>query len=71
MPISPATYTVYQGQTWDQVAFDLWGREGMTHHLLAANPTYRHLVFFPAGLVLAVPAVEVPPIEEPPPWQER
>ena len=67
----PTSFTAYQGQTWDQVAKELWGREGMTHHLLAANPQHRHLVFFPAGLVLAVPAVKAPPIEEPPPWQER
>ena len=67
----PSTYTTSQGEAWDQVAYAIWGRENMAHHLLAANPTHRDVIFFPADLVLTVPDVEVEPIEEPPPWQER
>ena len=71
MPAVKRTYTTNQGEAWDQTAKAIWGSEGMTHHLLAANPGYRDMVFFPAGLVLNVPDVEPPVNEEPPPWKER
>lgn len=70
--MSPAsTYICHAGQAWDQIAFELWGREGLTHELLAANPQHRHLAILSADLKIIVPAIVIPPIEEPPPWQER
>lgn len=66
-----STYTTSQGQAWDQIAFDLWGSEAMTHHLLAANPEHRGTIIFSANVKLIIPDVSVPPIEEPPPWQQR
>ncbi len=65
------TYLTSQGEAWDQVAKRLWGQETLAHHLLAANPAHRHLVLFPADVELMVPDIQVPPQEEPPPWQSR
>ncbi|MCB2187687.1 MAG: tail protein X [Deltaproteobacteria bacterium] len=67
------TYTTIQGDTWDWIAKKIWGgrRESMLHHLVLANPDHRHLRFFPAGVVLVVPAVTPPREEAPPPWQIR
>lgn len=65
------TYITSQGEAWDQVAHRVWGRESMTHHLLAANPEHRGVTIFPANFELTIPDVSVPPIEEPPPWQQR
>lgn len=69
--MSARRYITSQGQTWDQIAHQLWGVESMMHHLLAANPTHRRTVFFAAGVELRVPAVTQPASEEPPPWQQR
>lgn len=66
----PITYTTSQGQTWDEIAHQIWGVESMMHHLMAANPQYRRVQFFRANVVLVVPFVTVPVNEEPPPWQQ-
>ncbi|KIX14984.1 tail protein X [Dethiosulfatarculus sandiegensis] len=67
----PKSYNTTQGQAWDQIAAELWGREDHLHHLLAANPKHRHLQILPADLKLNVPDISIPAEEEPPPWQKR
>ena len=62
-------YITSQGEAWDQAAKRIWGFESLTHELLAANPQYRALILFPAGLKLTVPEIEIPTNEEPPPWK--
>lgn len=69
--MSARRHITSQGQTWDQIAHAIWGREDMTHHLLGANPSHRRTVFFAAGVELIVPALTPPASEEPPPWQQR
>ncbi|MCB2186939.1 MAG: tail protein X [Deltaproteobacteria bacterium] len=69
--MSTKTYTTIEGQAWDQVAYRIWGREDMTHHLLAANPDVAHLVTLPADLKLVVPDLTPPAQVLPPPWKER
>ena len=58
-----------QGDTWDWIAKRELGSEMLMHALLAANPRYRRLVVFPAGLRLRLPPVESRPEEAPPPWK--
>lgn len=65
------TYTTTQGDTWDAVAFKLWGVEGLFHHLVVANPAHLDVLVFPAGIVLTVPGITIPskPLELPP-WMK-
>lgn len=66
------SYTTIQGDTWDGIAFRLWGREHLMDALLQANPDHADVLFFPAGLTLAVPDVDldatIQPVTELPPW---
>ncbi len=63
-------YTTTQGDTFDIIAFKLFGREGLMHELADANPAYQDTVFFSAGVVLEVPEIEKPYDKGPvPPWQ--
>ncbi|GAB7080839.1 tail protein X [Megalodesulfovibrio paquesii] len=69
----PSTYTTQQGDMWDLVAFRLWGRETLFHHLLAANPAHREAVVFGPGVVLTVPELpagtQLTTADTRPPWR--
>lgn len=67
----PTIYTTVQGETWDQIALKLYGRETAMHHLIAANPAHRLTLFFEAGVVLAVPAIAAEREIGIPRWKER
>lgn len=56
---------------WDGIAYRLWGNEKLFHKLLAANPAHRNTVVFPAGVVLAVPALSTEQTTQAvdPPWK--
>lgn len=64
------SYTTVQSDTWDSIAYRLWGEERRLHILLDANPDYADTLVFPVGTVLVVP--DVPTITtkttELPPW---
>ena len=66
------SYTTIQGDTWDGIAFRLWGREHLMSALLQANPDHADTLIFPAGVSLAVPDVDlsttIQPMTELPPW---
>ncbi len=65
------SYTTTQGDTWDGIAFRLWGREHLMSALMRANPDHTDVLMFPAGVVLDVPEVNVnaiQPITELPLW---
>ncbi len=62
------TYTTRQGDTWDSVAFRLWGEERLFDQLMRANPAHLDVLVFAAGVVLAVPTVQIPQTLELPPW---
>lgn len=63
------TYTTTAGETWDMIAFTLWGDETRLSALLAANPALRDIVVFDAGTVLAVPALAPPTASPLQPWK--
>lgn len=68
MPVS--TVTTLQGETWDMLAYRLWGVETLFHHLVEANRAHQRTLIFPAGVVLIVPVIALitTPVEVPP-WQ--
>lgn len=69
-----SVYTTTQGDTWDGIAFRLWGRERLMHLLVQANPDHADTLIFPAGVTLAVPEVDpsatIQPVSELPPWMQ-
>lgn len=50
-------YTTSQGDTWDMIAFSVYGSHGYTSMLIEANPDYINIVIFGAGIVLTVPEI--------------
>lgn len=65
------TYTTSAGDSWDSIAFSLWGDEFLMSRLLAANPEYSGVVVFDAGVILNVPVVDVAVASASlPPWKQ-
>ena len=52
------TYKPIQGQTWDQIAKEVYGSEIKADVLMAANPKQLGVFIFPAGVLLNVPELE-------------
>lgn len=63
------TYTTISGDMWDKIAYEQMGSVLYTDKLMKANVKYAALVVFPAGVVLAIPAVEDKENMELPPWK--
>ncbi len=53
-----STYTTKAGDTWDLIAFELWGDEFKMTDLQEANLEYADILIFDAGVVLAVPEID-------------
>lgn len=51
-------YTTVQGDTWDLIAYKLWGSEYLLPLLYDANPLLADTLIFKAGIVLNVPEIE-------------
>jgi phage tail protein X len=68
--LSGTTYITLQGDAWDAIAYRLWGEERFMAELMAANPEYLDVLIFPAGVVLAIPDMDVSarPPKTLPPW---
>ncbi|WP_314163393.1 tail protein X [Lachnoanaerobaculum gingivalis] len=49
------TYTTVQGQTWDQIAYELYGNEYMCDKIMDLNRDKLDYFVFPAGIELTVP----------------
>lgn len=49
------TYTTLQGDTWDGIAYRLWGEERHMHTLMALNPDHMDTLIFSAGITLRLP----------------
>ena len=64
-------YVTHQGEAWDAIAFRLWGQERFFMELVKANPQYRDVILFPAGVELAVPS-RPENLRQPelPPWRQ-
>ena len=60
-------YTTIAGDMWDGIAYKTLGDEAYTDKLIKANPQFRRLVIFPAGITLDIPEPEARiPAELPP-----
>lgn len=64
------TYTTIQGDTWDIIAYKLFGVESRMLQLMQANPDYISTVIFSAGVSLAVPDIPETAPADLPPWRQ-
>lgn len=66
------TYKTIQGDTWDLIAVRCYGDEHRMAELIAANAQHRHVVLFPAGVVLEVPELDAEAVSSDslPPWKQ-
>lgn len=62
------SYTTIQGDTWDLIAYKLWGSEYLLPLLLEANPMHRATIFFTGDVVLNVPEIDTSIYNERPSW---
>jgi len=65
------SYTTIQGDTWDLIAYNLWGNSSYTGDLMSANLGYSDVAIFSAGVVLSVPDITIDTsATNLPPWKE-
>lgn len=62
------SYTTSQGETWDLIAYKLWGSEYLLPLLLESNQKYRHVIIFSGGIDLIVPSIDTAIYTERPSW---
>lgn len=62
-------YVTLQGDTWDLIAFRVYGSERYMTLLIETNPEHRETVIFPAGVRLKAPEVTAPIPSTLPPWK--
>lgn len=63
------TCKTVQGDSFDSIAFRLWGDEHLCSLLMAANPDYMDVLLFGPGVELKVPDFTPKPAEaDLPPW---
>lgn len=51
------TYITVSGQTWDQIAYEVYGDEHYCDRLMDTNRDKLNYFVFPAGIVLILPDV--------------
>lgn len=61
-------YITKQGQTWDQIALEVYGKEIYADYLMQNNPQYLNIFVFSAGLELSTPALPESR-KDLPPWR--
>lgn len=64
------TYTTVSGDTWDIVAYKVYGNEMYMDTLIKANIEYKDTYIFPTGVVLTLPEIELTVSESLPPWKQ-
>lgn len=65
-----AQYITKQGDTFDSIAYKLFGHRRYTKDLMEANPGHLEVVVFSGGIVLKVPEItEEASIADQPPWR--
>ncbi|MFW6680675.1 tail protein X [Lacrimispora sp. AGF001] len=53
-----STYTTISGQTWDQIAYEVYGNEYYCDKLMDANRDKLQYFVFPDGIILKLPSNE-------------
>lgn len=64
-----STYTTVQGDTWDLIAYKLYGEEKYMKYLIEANWTLLDVLIFSSGTVMTVPDLPEETDEDKPFWR--
>ncbi|WP_296813868.1 tail protein X [uncultured Megasphaera sp.] len=64
-----STYITMQGDMWDLISYRVYGTEKHVKTLLEANPMYRDVAVFPAGVELVCPEISAESATVLPPWR--
>ena len=65
-----STYTTVLGDTWDMIAYKLYGKEKYAKNFVEANLKHVETVIFSAGVVLVIPDINTESdISSLPPWK--
>ncbi len=62
-------YITALGDTWDSIAYRMYGNERQMAVLIQSNPQHRETVIFAADVVIQVPEVEAATAVVLPPWK--
>lgn len=65
----PSTYTSIQGDTWDMIAYKVYGKEHAVDDLIHNNPTLSHITIFPSGCIVTCPDRAPSASRILPPWR--
>lgn len=65
-----STYMTNQGDTWDLMAYDLYGDERYMHYLIEANWPLLDILVFPSGMMVNVPDIPEDAAEDVPFWRD-
>ena len=52
------TYITILGDTWDSIAYKIYGNSNLHSYLKNENPKYTDIILFEAGVKLIVPEIE-------------
>lgn len=63
------TYTTIQGETWDEIAYKVYGNEKYAAFLMSNNYPFLDTLVFSAGTVLSAPSLPEDEGGELPPWR--
>lgn len=62
-------YVTKSGDTWDLIAYEIYGDEVHMKELIEANIELAETVFFEAGVPLICPDIPLPDSANTPPWK--
>lgn len=65
------TYTTIQGDTWDLIAYKLYGSEKYMKNLIEANWPLLEILVFSSGTVINVPDIPEDSDEDAPFWRSN
>lgn len=62
-------YRTVSGDTFDSIAYQIYGDETQAIHIIKANIEYANVIIFGGGTVLNIPEIEVISPANLPPWK--
>jgi len=65
----PSIYTTIQGDTWDMIAYKVYGKEACMAKLIEANDDLAHIAVFSSGVKIVCPPPEPRASKILPPWR--
>lgn len=65
-------YVTKQGDTWDNIAFEMYGNEELIAPIIRANSAYVETTIFDYGVELEIPEIEqIDNTASLPPWRKN